>query len=149
MRKSMVIMGGFVLLSFVSSQVCFAQLINHNRRYRNTAPANTNTQATPQNTYNRPAPIAPATPAVPAIPAAPVAPVVTPVAAQNEAYGMNENKMAHQPMMETNAFLKEVVATVNKNGFYKVNSDLLKKYDKNKDGMISRAEAKMIESTLR
>ncbi len=124
MKKSMVVIGVFVLLGFVSSQVCFAQMINYNRRNKNAASAS----KTP------PAPAAPAAASMPA-------------AAKEEAYGMNENK-ADQPA-ENNVLLKDVVAAVNKNGSYKVNSDVLKKYDKNNDGIISKAEAKALEADIR
>ena len=136
MRRLIVSVAVVVLLSFIGSQVCSAQLINYNRRNRAGAPANAGYRNTPQNTAPQPAPAAPAVP--PSMPAA----------VKQEAYGMNENKSAHPPM-PTNAVLKEVVAAVNKNGSTKVISDILKKYDKNKDGMISKAEAKAIEADIR
>ena len=113
MRRLIVSVAVFVLLSFIGSQVCSAQLINYKRRNRAGAPA------------PKPAPAAPA-----------VAPAA-PAAAQEETYGM------------TNTALKEAVAAVNENGSTKGNSDILKKYDKNKDGMISKAEAKAIEADIR
>lgn len=119
MKKSMVVIGTFVLLSFVGSQVCFAQLINYNRR-KGGAPADTG--------YRNPPP-APAAPAAPSMPAA----------AKEEAYGAAMN----------NVLLKEAAAAVNKNGSYKVNSQALKKYDANNDGMIGKAEAKAIEADIR
>ena len=119
MRKSIVFVGAFVLVSFIGSQVCFAQLINYNRRNKTGAA--------------KPAPAtAPAAPAVSTAPS-------MPAAVQEEA----------MPSVDTNAVLKEAVAAVNKNGSIKVTSDALKKYDKNKDGMINKAEAKAIEADIR
>lgn len=113
MKKSIAVIGVFVLLGFVASQVCFAQMINYNRRNKNAA-------------LTSKAPPAPATPAAPSMPAA-----------------------AKEEVAMNNVVLEDVVAAVNQNGYYKVNSDLLKKYDENNDGMISRAEAEMIEADIR
>ena len=54
-----------------------------------------------------------------------------------------------RPPMDTNAVLNDALAAVNKNGSTQVNSEILKKYDKNKDGMISKSEAKAIEADIR
>ena len=115
MKKSIVFVAAFVLVSFIGSQICFAQMINYERRNRylnKTAPA----------------------------PAAPAAPAVSEPAAAKE--------QAATPM-DTNAVLKEAVAAVNKNGSTKADSDILKEYDKNDDGMISKAEIEAIEADIR
>ena len=126
MKKPIVVVAAFVLASFMGSQVCFAQLIDYNRRNRNAR----------QNTVPQPAPAAPVAPAAPAAPAA----SSVPAAAQEQAM---------QALSDTKAVLKNAVARVNKIGSIKVNSDILKKYDKNNDGMISKAEAKAIKADIR
>ena len=128
MRKSIVFVGAFVLVSFIGSQVCSAQLINYNRRNKNGAAANTGYGNTP-----KPAPVA-----------APSAPVVSTVPSMPAAM-----KEEARPAMDTNTVLMDAVAAVNKNGYTNVTSDALKKYDKNKDGMISKSEARAIEADIR
>ena len=117
MRKSIVVVGVFVLASVLGFQICSAQLIDYNRRNRNA----------PKDTAPQPAPAAPAAASKPAAP----------------------KEEAKRPPLDTNAVLKDAVAAVYKKGSAKVNSAILKKYDKNKDGMISKAEAKAIEADIR
>lgn len=50
---------------------------------------------------------------------------------------------------EMKVFLREVLDQIDKKGGYTVNSDALKEYDKNKDGLISRLEADAIKAYVR
>ncbi len=50
---------------------------------------------------------------------------------------------------EAKVFLREVLGQVKEKGGYTVNSDILKEYDKNKDGLISRLEAEAIKLYVR
>ena len=50
---------------------------------------------------------------------------------------------------EVKIFLRDVLDQINEKGGYTINSDILKEYDKNKDGVISRYEAQDITNTVR
>lgn len=124
MKKLMMGVGIFVLLSFVGSQLCSAQLINYHRRHKTPVPAAPASQNNLQS--NRPA--------------APAVGVPPPAQAVSE---MKED------IIDPRFILQNVVATVDQKGSFIVNSDALKKYDKNSDGLIGKAEAKAIEADLR
>lgn len=50
---------------------------------------------------------------------------------------------------ETKIYLRDVLDTVDEKGGYTLDSDVLKEYDKNKDGFISRLEAIEIKNQVR
>ncbi len=47
---------------------------------------------------------------------------------------------------ETKIFLRDVIDVIEAKGGYTINSDILKEYDKNKDGVISKIELPEIKS---
>lgn len=50
---------------------------------------------------------------------------------------------------ETTIFLRDVLDIIDDKGGYPIDSDILKPYDKNKDGIINRFEAKVLSGEVR
>ena len=123
---------------FLTSQLSFAQLINHQRRaaggYKAPAPA-------------EPAPAA-ETPAVKKnnTIAANTTPDFKVTNQVEELYDINKDGDLQSD--EVKSFLKDVSAAVEKKGNFTVSSEVLKQYDKNNDGMISRNELSDIETYI-
>ena len=154
MKKSMTAIMVFVLLSFLASEICFAGLINYDRRNRAAAAAtNAANNPAPQNTANQ-------TPSAPAPAAAAAYAMNENSAAQENAKGTfkvnnrveqiyDANKDEILQPEEVNAFLKDVVSAVDKKGSFSASSDVLKPWDKDGDGKISKAEVNAIEAAIR
>ena len=91
----------------------------------------------------------PAAPARPPAPAAPAAPAVdtrpmwmrqaqSAATATEKRYDLNRDGVLQTA--EAKIFLRDVIQVVDSKGGYTVDSDLLREYDKNRDGLISRTE---------
>lgn len=64
-----------------------------------------------------------------------------------ESYDINRDKKLQSS--EIKMFLRDVVDEINDKGGYTVNSDLLKQFDKNKDGIVSRLELPELQKLVR
>ena len=125
---------------FLTSQLSFAQLINHQRRAAGG--------------YKAPPPAEPA----------PAPAAETPTANENNTVSANTtpdfkvtnqveelydiNKDGNLQSDEVKSFLKDVSAAVEKKGNFTISSEVLKQYDKNNDGLISRNELSDIETYI-
>jgi hypothetical protein len=132
--KQSIVKEGSFMKKFLSLSVCAAclllficeaqaGLINYQRRNKGGAPVRAGARA--------------------AVPAAPVGPawIATPPAVKNsveKAYDVNRDGKL-QPA-EVKIYLRGVIETIESKGGFTINSDILKEYDKNKDGLISRSE---------
>ena len=118
-----------VLFSAFCAQIVAAQLIDYSRRNK--------TQAAPA---ARPAAVMPATTTA----STSTAKALT---RQERRYDLNGDGVLQSD--EMTMFLKDVVDGVEKDGRYVVNSDILKQYDSNDDGYISKYEAAAIMRVIK
>ena len=171
MRKIIVFLSVFVISAFVAN-TCFAGLINYDRR--NKTESTTTSRAT-TSSYQKPAAAQPEPSTVK--PSTVQASTTTPsTAASSTALSMNSDKSASSAMpawmktpprvktldekkfdankdgilqaTETSMMLKDAISMINSKGSVSASSDILKPYDSNGDGTISRYEALSISADL-
>ena len=125
---------------FLTSQLSFSQLINHQRRaaggYKAPSPAAAEPAPAAETPTTNENTTAAATPT-------PDFKVTNQV---EELYDINKDGNLQSD--EVKSFLKDVSAAVEKKGNFTVSSEVLKPYDKNNDGMISRNELSDIETYI-
>lgn len=156
MRKSLRSLVFLMVLSFVLSEVCFAQLINYNRR-QNASGGGTGggyNAPAPQPEAPAPAEVAQPQSEEPAVMEISPEPMVMDTSSDFKVTNRIEeiydaNKDGALQSSEVTAFKKDVVSAVFKKGSFTVSSELLKEYDQNDDGKISKSESEAIESAIR
>ena len=122
---------------FLTSQLSFAQLINHQRRaaggYKAPPPADPAPAAETPTANENPA-------------AANTAPDFKVTNQVEELYDINKDGNLQSD--EVKSFLKDVSTAVERKGNFTVSSEVLKQYDKNNDGMINRTELSDIDAYI-
>ncbi|OGX08184.1 MAG: hypothetical protein A2Z88_03325 [Omnitrophica WOR_2 bacterium GWA2_47_8] len=131
MNKKILATVTFFLLIFFIAETCHAGLINYQRRNRRGgAPAPAGGKASPA--------------------AAPVQKtmakwmqILPSVTNQNEQrYDVNNDGKLQTAEVKT--YLRDVLNVIDSKGGFTVNSEILKEYDKNKDGLVTREEARLL-----
>ncbi|MFH1360055.1 MAG: hypothetical protein ABIJ41_03345 [Candidatus Omnitrophota bacterium] len=137
MRKKIIVIAIWVIFSLAITPWCDAQMVNYKRL------KNTNNQTERVVRETKPKVSVPQ----------PVASESTPKWMTTESSVKNRNEKAYDvnrdgrlQSWEAKVLLKDVVAQVDKKGSYVIDSDILKEYDKNRDGTISRSEASLIKT---
>lgn len=133
MSRKFFMLSAIVIMTMISIDLAHAGLINYDRRGTRGGAA-----APATGGYRRPAPAA-AAPAAPAL-AVPAwvkqSPRVT--TADERRYDINRDGLLQTA--EVKIYLRDVIDGVVQKGGFTVNSDILKEYDKNKDGVINSYE---------
>ena len=146
MKRKIIFSLAVLVFIFVTSQLSFAQLINWQRR---------NPNAPTANRYSNPPAETPAQADTSASTETTNVPTQEALVKENfkvtnqdeELYDANKDGVLQNE--EVQAFLKDVTIAVDKKGSFNVSSNILKEYDKDQDGSISRLEAQDIELALR
>lgn len=148
MKKQIRIMAGLILTVLFVANVCYAGLINYDRRNRNLQRA-ADAPATP-------APVPVPTRTAPGWSAkkdvavtVPKWMVTAPRVSNRFERRYDANKDRRLQVAEVKRFLSDVIKEVENDGRYKVNSDILKIYDTNRDGVIRRYELGPMRKDLR
>jgi len=128
MKKTIFIIAVSSFVIFFISDYCFAGLIDYKRRLQ-------------QKTGD-----APTTAAQPALPAWYTSPPLTKNKIEQK---YDTNRDGKLQTAETTIFLRDVLDIIAEKGGYTIDSDILKPYDKNKDGVISRKEATTLQEQVR
>ncbi len=115
-----------VVVVFASANVCLAQLVNYERRAkRQQIKAFAATGSVPAWVMNAPKVSSP----------------------DEKRYDVNNDGKLQT--FEIKTFLRDTLDIVDQKGGVTINSDILKEYDKNHDGFISREEAKVVRQQVR
>ena len=150
-------MGCFLIL-LLSCSICFAQMINWKRRAESSGkvPAPTEKKAKPT---RRQKPKAPPEKAAKNKKWTESSPKKTERTIVEEEYAPKVTKKVEElydlngdgrlQKKEINEFFQEVYDAIRKKGHFIVISDLLKKYDKDRDGFIDKYEAKYLKKDIR
>ncbi len=132
MKRSILFLSYLVIFSLVCVPLSLAGMINYDRRNRRTPPTGrARPAATPA---AKPAATATAAPSLPNW-------MQNPPSVSNKTEGKYDtNRDGKLQSAEVKIYLRDVISVVESKGGHMIDSDILKAYDKNKDGVINRYE---------